>query len=198
MTQKAHDISALLGSRICHDLISPLGAIGNGLELLSMTGASSQEMTLIAESVANANARVKFYRVAYGALSIDQSMSRNEIVSILDDITRGTRLRYVWNPTVPVARRDVKLVFLLLQCFENAMPYGGEVVVSLADNVWRVHGIATKLKVNAELWEILSRPETAINLTPAQVQFALVPEMLTATGRRLTLQIRDHDIMASF
>jgi histidine phosphotransferase ChpT len=48
MSDDIKDTSALLGSRICHDLISPLGAISNGLELLAMSGiASSPEMTLI-------------------------------------------------------------------------------------------------------------------------------------------------------
>lgn len=196
--QKAHEISALLGSRICHDLISPLGAIGNGLELLSMTASGSREMTLLAESVANANARVRFYRVAYGASSDDQSMRPSEIKGILDDITRGSRLNFVWNPDIPVSRRDVKLVFLILQCFESAMPYGGEVVVSLTEGVWRIHGMASKLKIVPELWELLSRHEAEVDLTPAQVQFALVPEMLAVTGRRLVLQIRDQDVLVSF
>ena len=55
------DLSALLGSRICHDLISPIGAIGNGVELLMMEGGTpSPELVLIAESVAAANARIRF------------------------------------------------------------------------------------------------------------------------------------------
>ena len=54
------DLTALLGSRICHDLISPIGAISNGVELLLMDNvAKGPEMTLIAESVANANARIR-------------------------------------------------------------------------------------------------------------------------------------------
>ena len=52
------DLAALLGSRICHDLISPIGAIGNGLELLMMDpGTHGPEMSLISESVGHANAR---------------------------------------------------------------------------------------------------------------------------------------------
>jgi hypothetical protein len=38
--QDKPDIAALIGSRICHDLISPIGAIGNGVELLMMDGAA--------------------------------------------------------------------------------------------------------------------------------------------------------------
>lgn len=198
MTQREHDLTALLGSRICHDLISPLGAIGNGLELLSMTGAASAEMTLIAESVANANARVRFYRVAYGASSTDQSIGRSEIVSILDDITRGSRLSVVWNPAESVTRTDAKLAFLMVQCFETAMPYGGEVIINHTDGVWRMHGIASKFRTDAALWELLTSDEADVDVTPAQVQFALIPELLQLTNRKLNLQIRDQDILVSY
>ena len=62
------DLNALLGSRICHDLISPIGAIGNGVELLIMDGATKgPEIALIAESVANASARIRFFRIGFGA-----------------------------------------------------------------------------------------------------------------------------------
>ena len=57
-------LAALLGSRLCHDLVSPLGAIGNGLELLEVSGdfpgiAKSGEMMLIAESLEAARARIR-------------------------------------------------------------------------------------------------------------------------------------------
>lgn len=66
------NINALIGSRICHDLINPLGAIGNGIELLSLSGmAASPEMTLVQDSVNNATARVKFLRLAFGDATPD-------------------------------------------------------------------------------------------------------------------------------
>ena len=64
------NIAALIRSRICHDLISPIGAIGNGVELLTMSASAggSPELDLIADSVHNANARIRFFRIAYGAV----------------------------------------------------------------------------------------------------------------------------------
>ena len=57
MIPTSRHIAALLGSRICHDLISPIGAISNGVELMQMSGAdSSPELALISESVESANA----------------------------------------------------------------------------------------------------------------------------------------------
>lgn len=78
------DLTALLGSRICHDLISPIGAIGNGLELLMMDGSStSPEMVLISESVAHADARIRFFRVAYGMAQADHRIGKAEVQSVL-------------------------------------------------------------------------------------------------------------------
>ena len=80
------DLSSLVGSRICHDLISPIGAIGNGVELLQMAPRdSAAELDLITDSVDNAAARIRFFRVAFGAAG-DQMMGRAEVISILSDL----------------------------------------------------------------------------------------------------------------
>ena len=93
MTDKP-DLISLLGSRICHDLISPIGAISNGLELLVMDGAQGgPEMVLISESVANANARIRFFRIAYGIAQDEQRIGRAEVMSVLSDVTSGGRIK---------------------------------------------------------------------------------------------------------
>ena len=110
------DLVALLGSRICHDLISPIGAISNGVELLMMDGSTmGPEIALISESVANANARIRFFRVAYGISGADQRIGKAEVVSILSDLTRGGRLTIDWRGPADLPRREVKLAFLLIQ-----------------------------------------------------------------------------------
>ena len=76
------NINALIGSRICHDLINPLGAISNGIELLEMAGvAQGPEMSLVSDSVENATAKLKMLRLAFGAASPDQTVSRQEVVT---------------------------------------------------------------------------------------------------------------------
>jgi len=92
------NLTALLGSRICHDLINPLGAIGNGIELLGLAGTTSgEEMALVTDSVENATAKLKFLRLAFGDASMDQVVSRKEILTTLGAIARGGRLSYSWN-----------------------------------------------------------------------------------------------------
>ena len=183
------DLAALIGSRICHDLISPIGAITNGLELLDMAGSftARPELSLIADSVENANARVRFFRIAYGAAG-DQILGRAETVSVLDGISRGGRLGCLWGPLEPQTRAEVRLAFLALQCCETALPYGGEVRITAEDGAWEIFGAAEKTNINDGLWSSLNKPDCASqipDITAALVQFALLPALADDIGRRV-------------
>lgn len=195
----SRDLSALLGSRICHDLISPLGAIGNGIELLAMNpNGQSPEVALIAESVENANARIRYFRVAFGAASAEASLSRGEIVEILKDLTKGSRVGIEWDAMGSLNRADVKLCFLLVLCLESAMPWGGQIHVTGDGGQWHIGATSERFKIEPGLWELLVNPAAEIDITAAQVQFALVPETARALGRTVTTDIRDSYIKVSF
>jgi len=193
------DLAALVGSRICHDLISPIGAIGNGVELVLMDGAiNGPEMTLITQSVNHANARIRFFRVAFGISSSDQRIGRSEVTSILSDMTHGGRLVVDWNSPADLSRRDVKLLFLLLLCLESAMPYGGRIAIDRGESRWMMHATAPKMKLDAPLWESLLTPGSTADIGAAHVQFLLVPEEITRQHRRLTTELAENDIKLSF
>ena len=194
------DLAALVGSRICHDLISPIGAIGNGVELMVMEGASSKgpEMALISASVGHANARIRFFRVAFGATGADQRMGRAEVATILADMAVGGRVAIDWTSPTDLPRRDVKLVFLLILCAESAMPYGGRIVIERGDTRWMLHATSTKLKIDTALWGCLADPTAIAEIGPAQVQFLLVPEEISRQHRRLSADLSATDIKLSF
>ena len=197
--QEKSDLAALIGSRICHDLISPIGAIGNGVELMLMDNAgSSPELALISESVANANARIRFFRVAYGVASSDQRIAKTEIISILTDITRGSRLIYAWNTPTDLSRREVRLAFLMLQCLETAMAYGGRVQVDRDEAGWRMVAEAPRLKLDAALWDAFARQEAPDGIGAGHVHFALAAVELERHDRPLRAEIRETTIRLSF
>lgn len=178
------NLAALIGSRICHDLISPIGAINNGLELLGMSDANDgPELDLISESVENASARIRFFRIAYGAGS-DQLLGRAEVVSILSDSMRGGRVQVVYGPLDAQPRWAVRMAFLAIQCLETSMPYGGKIEVSCSDGQWDISGMSNKSSVDASLWGLLNGQD--INeLAPAHVQFALLPAVAQDVERPL-------------
>ncbi|MGC3940628.1 histidine phosphotransferase family protein [Roseobacter sp. EG26] len=192
------NLAALIGSRICHDLISPIGAINNGLELLGMSGGPpGPEIDLIQESVGNASARIRFFRIAFGAAG-EQMMGRAEVISILDDLMDGGRLDVAWGPMDAQPRFAVRMSFLALQCLENAMPYGGRIEISQDGGNWLLHGRADKLNIDEPLWSILATKEPPKDLRPAQVQFALLPLIAGDDGRRVITEITENEVKLRF
>lgn len=169
------DLGPLIGSRICHDLISPIGAISNGVELLMMGGAAqSPEMALIMESVTHANARIRFFRVAFGAATGDQRIGTTEVTSILSDMTRGGRLLVSWQAPSDLLRAEVKQAFLALMCMETAMPWGGRVSISHDQGGWQVLGQSARLRLDADLWGALSQGSLPPTQNPAMVHFLML------------------------
>lgn len=193
------DLAALVGSRICHDLISPIGAIGNGVELLALTdGDTGAEMDLINESVQNASARIRYFRIAYGAASEDQLVSRSEVLSILASVARGGRINYIWKIDGDQPRRLVRCALLMLQAIEAAMPLGGDVHVTLDGEAWVLRGEGPRLNVDEELWQNLLSPQVDFHYTAAHVQFALLPSVLAEAGRSLQVKHGADHLVARF
>lgn len=197
MGQTDLNLAALISSRICHDLISPIGAINNGLELLGMCdNRDGPEIDLITESVGNASARIRFFRIAYGAAS-DQPMGRSEVITILRDVTGGGRLTVAYGPMDDQPRWAVRMVFLAVQCLETSMPYGGRIEVSCDSGKWTITGHATKMSVDATLWDVLTGSEP-VKLAPAHVQFALLPAVASDAKRTVRSDIGDTRLTISF
>jgi histidine phosphotransferase ChpT len=81
----------------------------------------------------------------------------------------------------------VKLAFLLLQCFESAVPWGGKITVSSVGDQWGLYGQADRMKIVPDLWDVLAGRADAERLEAANVHFALAP--LAAEGMCRTLAV---------
>lgn len=197
MGQSNINLAALIGSRICHDLISPIGAINNGLELLGMAGGQTgPELDLISESVGNASARIRFFRIAYGAASA-QPLGRAEVVSILSDCMEGGRLKVMYGPLDPQPRWAVRMAFLAVQCLETALPYGGRIEILCRDGSWDITGHSTKQSVDPSLWGLLTGGSIE-ELAPAHVQFALLPEVTADAQRTIRTEVLPERVTIHF
>jgi histidine phosphotransferase ChpT len=194
----APDLGALVGSRICHDLISPLGAIGNGVELIALSGMDdTPEMALIAESVENANARIRFFRVAFGAAEAEQTIGAQEIAAIVEGLGRTGRHHIDWSAGGG-PRIEVKLVFLVVLCISSAMPWGGTITVGRTGEGWRVAGVADRLKVDRALWEALCAPRAPLAVSSAEVEFPLARATAARLGRVLAVETGTTGIAVTF
>ena len=191
-------LASLIGSRICHDLISPIGAIGNGLELIGMSGAGGgMEMDLIARSAEQARARIAFYRLAFG-LSGGEDVTRREMATIFDDLLAGGRLSCTWAIEGPAPRWGVRLACLAFMCCESALPYGGTVRIAMDAQGWQVLGEAARLKIDEALWSALAEGRAPADVAPAQVQFALLPEIAGDMGRTLKVERAEGHVALRF
>ncbi|WP_435168663.1 histidine phosphotransferase family protein [Falsirhodobacter sp. 1013] len=185
------DLAALIGSRICHDLIGPIAAIGNGVELLAMSGApQSPEMDLIASSVAQANARVRFFRVAFG-VSAAQTVGRAEVREILADM--AGRVKIDWAVPHDLTRAETKTLFLLIQCLETAMAFGGTITV---DGARSLRAEARRLRDAAPQWAILEG--TSSDVTATHIHFALAAEEIQAAGGTPRIEVTDTSIRLTY
>lgn len=192
------NFAALIGSRICHDLISPVGAINNGIELIQMTTPSlGPEMALISDSVSNASARIRFFRIAFGAAG-DQQVGPAEVVSILKDIYADTRITALWGLENGMERKKVRLTFLSLMCLETAMPFGGRIEVAERGETVDITGYADKFKIDDALWALARGEPSDAQLRPAQVQFGLLPSIAVEDGFTPVASFDDDTIKISF
>jgi histidine phosphotransferase ChpT len=187
---EGQNLADLIGSRLCHDLSNPLGAIGNGVELLEMTGGGGgPEMSLIRDAVADALARVRFLRLAFGHAGPDHLTSGREARAAVGDLYRQSRIVPDWTPQGDLPRLQVKLGFLMLLCADTALPMGGRVTVA-ADGAgrWTLEALSDRIVVDEGLWSVLRFGPAAAGrpLRPAEVQFPLLRETATATGADVT------------
>lgn len=186
-----NDLCAMVASRICHDLVSPLGAISNGLELMQLASpVQGPEMSLVAESTDSANARLRYYRIAFGIVSADQMISRDEISSILTALQPHQKHRLTWNCHTGLTRQQIKLLFLLLMCLETTIPWGGEIEVASVPSGIQLVAHSDRLKIEDCLWTALREGGQIADLTSAKIQFALASAEIFAQG--CNVAVSDH------
>ncbi len=179
------DMAASIASRICHDLIGPIGAIVNGMELLQMVGGGAgPEQELISDSAESASARLQFFRIAFGAPS-EQPIGQTDVRTLLEQIARDSRMPVTWHPEGPKSRSEVRMAFLALQCCEAALPRGGQAHVIEEDGAWTVTASGPQVSVEPDLWGWLDGAGDRDALIPAKVQFALLPQATAQLGRQL-------------
>ncbi|AGT07780.1 histidine phosphotransferase family protein [Paracoccus aminophilus] len=197
--------AALVGSRLCHDLISPLGAIGNGVELLQLSGefpgiGQSSELQLISESVDAARNRISLFRMAFGHTSSEQRIGRNELASLLETFDRNGRIRIRFEAEGDLPRTDGRLIMLALMCFETAMPWGGRVLICRAASGWRLVAEATRIKTDPALWAWLDggKSHALPMLQPPDVHFGLMASFAHEAGRNLMWELDENGGEISF
>jgi histidine phosphotransferase ChpT len=130
------DLAALLCSRVCHDVISPVGAIVNGLEVLDAEDDEEMRkiaMELIKKSALSASARLQFCRLAFGASgSLGAAIDTADAENVARGLLGNDRTTLRWNAPPRLAPKNVvKLLLNLCLIAASAVPRGGVISVDL-------------------------------------------------------------------
>jgi histidine phosphotransferase ChpT len=128
------DLAALLCSRVCHDLISPVGAIVNGLEVLEEDKDESTKtfaLDLIKKSARTASARLQFCRLAFGAAgSAGAQIDLGDAEKAARGMIEDEKTKLAWNlPRVLLPKNRVKLLMNMLLLAGQSIPRGGQLTV---------------------------------------------------------------------
>jgi histidine phosphotransferase ChpT len=134
VTLEALDLAALLCSRVCHDLISPSGAIVNGLEVLEESEdeeTRSFALDLIKKSAKTASARLQFCRLAFGAAgSASAQVDLGDAESVARGFIEDDKVKLSWNlSNALLPKNRVKLLLNMILVAAQSIPRGGIVAV---------------------------------------------------------------------
>jgi histidine phosphotransferase ChpT len=153
------ELAAYIAAKLCHDFISPAGAVMSGLDLLDDPSAQDMRddaLGLIRQSAAKMVALVHFARVAFGAATTSERFSGEELRNVLAGLTDGGRATLDWRVgeetfTKIQARALLNLAYLTV----SALPMGGEAIVAVRSEdgqlilVGSAEGARARLKAEA-------------------------------------------------
>ncbi len=135
----------LLCSRLCHDLVGPVGAVTNGVEMVEEFDPSMADdaMRLIGESAGQAAARLQFFRYAYGR--VGKPMSGDELAELLRGVFGGESVTLEFPDGISSELLDGlrgKLLANMVALMADALPRGGRIAVDMTSDGSRVHMLA--------------------------------------------------------
>lgn len=172
-------VMELLASKICHDLVSPVSAINNGVELIEDIGGSVVEeaMKLIGDSGTTASHRLRLFRMAYGRAGSEESIALKDVRQVAEHYLSGSKVSLAWPENLPSAdlaghRGFLKTLLNLVVLGEETLAYGGIITLrGFAEG----KGVALEIagrnaQLTAQLQEALDGATAVENLSPRSIQ----------------------------
>lgn len=193
---EALDLAALLCSRVCHDLISPVGAIVNGLEVLAEEKDEETKtfaMDLIKKSATTASAKLQFCRIAFGAAgSAGAQIDTGDAEKISRGFLEDDKTKLVWNlPRALLAKNRVKLLLNMLLIAGQSIPRGGQLTIDAigsGDSMgFRVSAAGTNAKIQPNVPPLLAGEAGSESLDAHRIQPFYAGLLAKACGVKATI-----------
>ncbi len=185
-----HDLSALLGSRICHDLVSPVGAISNGLDLLAeiVPAGLEEEMSLIKQSSDRATDLLKFYRIAFGAADGESTIGCSSFRDQASAVVESGKTQWQWSglDEGDMPRTVARLLAVMVLCARSATQLGGNViVVRSGGDTLGVAAESDRLSLSEAQSTLMDGGTPAEEVAARDVEFSLLMPWAEEAGLRL-------------
>lgn len=171
----------LLSSKICHDLISPVSAINNGVELIEDIGDAvvDEAMKLIADSASVSSRRLKLFRIAYGRAGSEESLPVKDVRLVAAQYFETGKIKLNWPETLSLGalserRGALKTLINMLLVAEEVLAYGGAIALRRieADGTLgcRLEIVGKSAQLSPSFAEALSGITPVEDLTPRTIQ----------------------------
>jgi histidine phosphotransferase ChpT len=195
----------LLSSKICHDLISPIGAVNNGLELFNELGPSAgpEATELIAYSAAQASAKLQAFRMAYGAGGANSNLKAEDVLKTIGQLIRADKkISQQWDPYADLGTPQSKPGFYkILTCVLllgiEALPKGGSLSVTGYGDSTIITAKGTGAGLRPHARDALDMKIKTDDLEPHDVHAAMTALMATHYNFSVTVG-KTADDMAEF
>lgn len=190
------DLSFLIASRICHDLINPIGAIHNGLELMTLSQSTAQgiEFDLVQASANDARARVEFFRLAFGSQKHGVLLQSDALKKLCAPLFTQPRYTVNWSLPAALDRTEAQRLVLALLCFEKQLPQGGHIWISPT----HLRAVPVAPRAIVEQWGYVSGPHAGKSPAASDIQFVLLQRLTQAAGLRPELRLSEDSFELSF
>ncbi|MEM6624737.1 MAG: histidine phosphotransferase family protein [Pseudomonadota bacterium] len=189
------DLAAVLSARICHDLVSPVGAIVNGVDLIRELGSTGldDEFGMISQSATRASSLLQFYRLAFGLAAADaEAVARMTLLEQVGAMIGSARIEIGWEGAdgPPLSRPNARLLCQILLCARALTGMTGQVHVALPATgafPMAVSVLGDGAADAGERLALLTGEIASGQVTPRSVEFALARGTIEAMGLDLTI-----------
>ena len=195
------DLAALLCSRVCHDVISPVGAITNGLELYDDPEMDAETkataMDMIRSSARTAGAKLKFCRIAFGAAgSAGSLIDLSEAGEVAKAFVGDQKVKLDWQaPRENRPKQQVKLLLNMLLLAISGIPRGGTVTVSVEGDRFLVRAVGERAKISEPLSEVLEGRADLASLDARLVQPYYARALASSANLALAMRMDGDDVL---
>ena len=190
-------VAELLASRLCHDIVGPIGAVNNGMELMAdeSFGMADDALELASRSAAQAASALQFFRLAYGTAGAQVEGGLATVERIARDYLEAHKCSLTWAPEVAppaVPESAGKLILNMLALAAEGLPRGGSLTVSLAGTgpaTLEVLSSGTDAGLRQEVIQGLASDVAVEDLTPRNVHGYFTRRVAVRAGSDLNLDL---------